>query len=163
MLGWVEGILVRITSSPGITLLKCTLPLKEIQKIIIAKFGYPQRKFETEMFADGDFWKDIQNNENSQMACPWTNKKNDTLREELFYYSLMLHKAFVLNSKAVRQNINCLINCSNGNLSERNKASSYAHLLNTLLLIVPVVSTTFCFGGEIFKTHWQRGVGDFNN
>jgi len=41
MLGWVEGILVRITSSPGITLLKCTLPLKEIQKIIIAKFGYP--------------------------------------------------------------------------------------------------------------------------
>ncbi|MFU0826967.1 MAG: DNA helicase [Lachnoclostridium sp.] len=94
-------------------------------------------------FADDEFWKDIQSNESSQLASPWTNKTYDMLREELFYYSLLLHKAFILNSKAVKQNINCLMNMWNGCFSEKDRVSSYAHLLNTLLLIIPVVSTTF--------------------
>jgi len=94
-------------------------------------------------FADEDFWTSIQKNESSQMSSPWTDKKYDTLREELFYYALILHKAFILNSKSVKQNISGLVNIWNGGFSERDKTNSYAHLLNTLLLIVPVVSTTF--------------------
>lgn len=94
-------------------------------------------------FADEKFWENIPNNESSQMACPWTDKNYDTLREELFYYALMLQKAFILNSKAVKQNISCLINMWNGSFSEKDKVSSYAHLLNTLFLVIPVLSTTF--------------------
>ncbi|MCI1958130.1 MAG: AAA domain-containing protein [Clostridia bacterium] len=94
-------------------------------------------------FADEKFWENIQKNESSQIACPWTNKDYDTLREELFYYGLMLHKAFVLNSKRVKQNMNCLINMWNDNFPKKDKKAGYKHLLNTLFLIVPVISTTF--------------------
>jgi len=94
-------------------------------------------------FADDNFWKDIQHNEQAQSSSPWTDEKYNALREELFYYSLMLQKAFVLNSKAVKRNINCIIDIWKDNVSERDKASSYVHLLNTLFLLVPVISTTF--------------------
>jgi len=110
-------------------------------------------------FADDEFWRDIQNNENSQTACPWTDKNYDTLREELFYYGLMLHKAFILNSRAVKQNINCLVNMWNGSFSEKDKKSSYAHLLNTLLLIIPVVSTTFASIAQFLKNIGKNELG----
>lgn len=104
-----------------------------------------------ENFADEEFWIDIQENESSQMASPWTDKNYDTLREELFYYGLMLHKSFILNSKAVKQNINCLVNMWNGSFSEKDKASSCAHLLNTLFVVVPLVSTTFAAVSTFLK------------
>ncbi|SHJ34528.1 DEAD/DEAH box helicase [Lutispora thermophila] len=110
-------------------------------------------------FADEGFWKDIQNNEVSQLASPWTDKNYDTLREELFYYSLMLQKAFILNSKSVKQNINCLVNIWNGNFSEKDKATSYVHLLNTLFLIVPVVSTTFASVATFLKYIGKNELG----
>jgi hypothetical protein len=102
-------------------------------------------------FADEEFWIDIQNNESSQMASPWTDKNYDTLREELFYYGLMLQKAFILNSKAVKQNVNCLVNMWNGSFSEKDKATGCGHLLNTLFLVVPVVSTTFASVSTFLK------------
>ncbi|NMA68107.1 MAG: hypothetical protein GX958_01630, partial [Desulfitobacterium sp.] len=46
---------------------------------------------------------------------------------------------------------NCLVNMWSGSFSEKDKASSYAHLLNTLLLIVPVVSTTFASVSTFLK------------
>ncbi|WP_303871358.1 AAA domain-containing protein [Acetobacterium wieringae] len=94
-------------------------------------------------FTGSDFWKDIQKNEKSQLISPWTNEHYDKLREELFFYALMLQKAFVLNSSCVRQNLTCLNNTWSNELSEKNKSLSYSELLNTLLVIVPVLSTTF--------------------
>ncbi|WP_081411082.1 DEAD/DEAH box helicase [Desulfotruncus alcoholivorax] len=85
------------------------------------------------------------------MVSPWTDKNYDTLREELFYNGLMLQKAFILNSKAVKQNVNCLVNMWNGSFSEKDKASSYAHLLNTLFLVIPVMSTTFASVATFLK------------
>lgn len=102
-------------------------------------------------FAGEGFWTDIQKNESSQMASPWTDKKYDILREELFYYGLMLQKAFILSSKRVKQNMNCLVNMWNGSFSEQDKASGFAHLLNTLFLVVPVVSTTFASVSTFLK------------
>lgn len=94
-------------------------------------------------FIGEEFWTDIEKNETSQIACPWTNKQYDTLREELFYYALILQKAFVLNSRRMKQNMNCLVNMWNNKFLEQDKALGYSHLLNTLFLIVPVISTTF--------------------
>lgn len=110
-------------------------------------------------FTDEEFWIDIQKNENSQIASPWTNKHYDTLREELFYYGLMLHKAFILNSRSVRQNMNCLVNMWNGSFSEKDKVVGYTHLINTLFLIVPVISTTFASVSTFLKYVDKKGLG----
>ncbi|MCC9295969.1 AAA domain-containing protein [Clostridium sp. WLY-B-L2] len=110
-------------------------------------------------FANEEFWIEIQKNESSQIASPWTNKDYDTLREELFYYGLMLHKAFILNSKSVKQNMNCLVNMWNGSFYEKDKIVGYTHLINTLFLIVPVISTTFASVSTFLKYVDKNGLG----
>lgn len=110
-------------------------------------------------FAGEEFWVDIQKNESSQMASPWTDKDYDTLREELFYYGLMLHKAFILNSRSIKQNMNCLVNMWNGSFSEKDKVAGYTHLINTLFLIVPVISTTFASVSTFLKYVDKNGLG----
>jgi hypothetical protein len=94
-------------------------------------------------FADAAFWRDIHNNEKSQTACPWTDKAYDTLREELFYRALMLHKAFVLGSNCVKQNLNRLFDLWDGRFGVEDREKSKGCLLNTLFFVVPVISTTF--------------------
>ena len=106
---------------------------------------------------DSTFWDRIETNDISQSSCPWTNDEYDKLREELFYRALMLNKAFVLSSKCVKTNIDLLCNYWNTPLkftgSDVNKF--YSAVLNTLLLVVPVVSTTFAaasnFLGRVAK------------
>lgn len=110
-------------------------------------------------FAGEEFWIEIQKNESSQMASPWTDKDYDTLREELFYYGLMLHKAFILNSRSIKQNMNCLVNMWNGSFSEKDKAAGYTHLINTLFLVVPVISTTFASVSTFLKYVGKNGLG----
>lgn len=92
-------------------------------------------------FATGDFWEDILNNRKSQLSSPWTYKEYDELREQLFYSALQLHKTFILNSRSIRNNLIVYINRSKLSLKERRE--SKADLINTIQLIVPVVSTTF--------------------
>lgn len=89
------------------------------------------------------FWQNITSNQASQMACPWTYAAYDRLREELFYQALMLHKAFVLSSNRVKQNLMRLFALWGGRLEPVDRKAAYGDLLNTLLLIIPVLSTTF--------------------
>lgn len=110
-------------------------------------------------FADDKFWENIEQNEASQLAAPWTDKTFDTLREELFYYALLLHKAFILNSKAVRQNLNVLMNMWSGNFHVKDRQAGYAHVLNTLFLVVPVVSTTFASVSRFLEHIGQNELG----
>lgn len=95
-------------------------------------------------WADAAFWKNISANEPSQTACPWTCAGFDRAREELFYQALMLHKAFTLSSNCVKQNLRRLFAMWDGKFTDKADCrAAYADLLNTLLLIVPVISTTF--------------------
>lgn len=110
-------------------------------------------------FADEKFWENIKENKSSQIACPWTNPEYDKLREELFYYALMLQKAFILNSDHVKQNINCLVNMWTNNFMEEDKKLAYADLLNTLFLLVPVVSTTFASVSTFLKHIEKEKLG----
>lgn len=103
----------------------------------------PYRTRFGENWADTCFWKDISTNERSQAACPWTDLEYDKLREELFYQALMLHKAFVLSSNCVKNNLDRLFTLWGGKFSESDCRASYGHLLNTLMLVIPVISTTF--------------------
>lgn len=110
-------------------------------------------------YADGEFWLHIEKNELSQIACPWTNSEYDKLREELFYQALQLQKAFVLNSKKCKQNLRCLINVWNNYFTEEDKQLAYTDLLNTLLLLVPAVSTTFASVSSFLEHIRKDGLG----
>ncbi len=94
-------------------------------------------------WADDAFWQNVSENEVSQTACPWTYADYDKLREELFYQALMLHKAFILSSNCVKQNLMRLFAMWDGKFTSSDCEAFYGDLLNTLLLIIPVVSTTF--------------------
>lgn len=94
-------------------------------------------------FADNMFWKNISENESSQTACPWTYWDYDKLREELFYQALMLHKSFILSSNCVKQNLMRLFTMWDGKFMTSDCEAFYGELLNTLLLVIPVISTTF--------------------
>jgi hypothetical protein len=91
-------------------------------------------------WADSSFWQDINTNERSQVACPWTDLKYNKLREELLYQALMLQKAFVLSGDCVKKNLNLLFALWDGKIVKSDYDAAYGDLLNTLMLVIPVIS-----------------------
>lgn len=94
-------------------------------------------------WADDKYWENIIGNVDSQVNSPWVYEKYNELREELFYQALQLNKAFVLSSVCVRKNLENLFNLWDGKHKKVDRINSYGEVLNTLLLVIPVVSTTF--------------------
>ena len=94
-------------------------------------------------FPDNSFWVKIEENEKSQEASPWTDIVYDKLREELFFQALMLQKAFVLNSNSMKQNVKRLLSTWKNKFTAKDKKQSYGSLINSLLILIPVISTTF--------------------
>ena len=103
----------------------------------------PEKERFASNYADNAFWQDINSNEKSHSACPWTYDYYDTLREELFYRALMVQKAFVLGSNHVKQNLTRLFAMWDGRFTLADRELSYGSLLNTLFFVIPVISTTF--------------------
>lgn len=93
--------------------------------------------------ADNGFWKEITKNEKSHEFSPWLDDNYNKMREKLFYQAMILHKAFILNSNGVKQNIKRLFNVWKEKMPPGDKKQAYSNLINTLLLVVPVISTTF--------------------
>ncbi|EHH1614333.1 DNA helicase [Enterococcus faecalis] len=92
-----------------------------------------------------------------QTKIPWITKEYDRSREKLFYDALQLNKYFVLSSNHIRSNLQNLgymwkilkpRNEDYCNFSDRDRKKAYKHLLNTLFLITPVISTTFASVGR---------------
>lgn len=114
---------------------------------------------------DDNFWEEyFSSNEdistNAQIANPWSTDKYNREREKLFYLALKLHKEFILSSKSCRDNlINLLMMWKNRknsigeycNFSSRDRERSFEHLINTLFLFTPVISTTFASVGRFLK------------
>lgn len=114
---------------------------------------------------DDSFWEEyFSSNEdistNAQIANPWSTDKYNREREKLFYLALKLHKEFILSSKSCRDNlINLLMMWKNRknsigeycNFSARDRERSFEHLINTLFLFTPVISTTFASVGRFLK------------
>lgn len=94
-------------------------------------------------YIDDKFWSNITHNKTSQESCPWVYEEYNKLREELFYQALQVNKAFVLLSDSVKKNIQRLFSLWDGKYTVEDRKKSYGDLLNTLLLVIPVVSTTF--------------------
>lgn len=111
---------------------------------------------------DDKFWAEFDNSDNAdiQASDPWVTSEFDREREKLFYYALKLHKEFILSSKACRDNFkNLSMMWKFEKNSEKefvvynssDKKASYVHLLNTLFLLIPVMSTTFASAGRFLK------------
>ena len=120
---------------------KITLELDENKlKLIQEKLDFYKKN--QIILADSNYYKDITTNKDSQLISPWTNEHYNRLREELFYEALQLHKAFVLNSISCKKNLNLVINALSNSMSATTMQESFKDILNTLYLLVPVISTS---------------------
>lgn len=144
---------------------ECTrlrLEISDIEK----KWKNEQKIFEgTLTEINKQFWTDF-NSENEkistsiQATTPWIWHVYNRRREKLFFLALQVHKEFILSSRCCRSNFTNLAMMwkfrknEEGELtsfSERDKVSAYRHLLNTLFLLTPVLSTTFASAGRFLK------------
>lgn len=120
---------------------------------------------------DDEFWrkfesKDENTNVSIQISNPWITEEYSREREKLFYFALKLHKEFILSSFACRDNFKNLAmmwkfreNCNNElcAYSQTDKEESYVHLINTLFLLTPVMSTTFASVGRFLGNIKEQG------
>lgn len=117
------------------------------------------------------FWNDFESDDEQistsiQTSNPWVTEEYNREREKLFYLALQLHKEFVLSSKACRDNFKNLSMMwkyrenSEKELcvySQDDRNRSYSHLLNTLFLLTPVMSTTFASVGRFLGNIKEQG------
>lgn len=126
---------------------------------------------------DTTFWENLSSKDEAvstgaQLVNPWITEEYNRAREKLFYLALCLHKDFVLSSKACRDNfinLGLLWRYRKGKtdnsgaeelsrFSSRDKEYAYPHLLNTLFLLTPVISTTFASVGRFLSAVNKPGA-----
>ncbi len=129
---------------------------KEDQKGIVINKEYIQRLFSSEE----------KKSTQAQVDNPWTTQKYNREREKLFYYAMKLNKEFILSSKACRNNFRSLGHywgyLKEGQkiieFSEKDKKVCITALIQTLFLLVPVISSTFASVGSFLKDVNQSGA-----
>lgn len=96
---------------------------------------------------------------NAQTANPWFTDHYNREREKLFYYALQLTKAFILQSRYCLRNYRNLALLWQESRVDKEKVSfhpvdreaCFASLLQSLFLLVPVISTTFASVGNFLR------------
>lgn len=109
--------------------------------------------------ADRKFYTNIKASEESQNACPWTFAEYDKAREELFYASLQVRKAFILESPYIRRNLFVYAGYNSGKYTLSEKMEMFPHLFNALAVVIPVVSSTFASVGRFLKHAGNQSLG----
>lgn len=110
-------------------------------------------------FADRNFYKNIKESEDSQNACPWTFEEYDMAREALFYASLQVRKAFILESPYIRRNLFVYEAYNNGKYTMAEQQQMFPHLFNSLSVVIPVLSSTFASVGRFLKHAGNMSLG----
>ena len=110
-------------------------------------------------FADRNFYDAIKESENSQNACPWTFDEYDMAREELFFASLQVRKAFILESPYIKRNLFVYEAYNNGKYTIEEKKEMFPHLFNSLSIVIPVLSSTFASVGRFLKHAGNMSLG----
>lgn len=109
--------------------------------------------------ADTSFYENIKESEESQNACPWTFDEYDMAREELFYVSLQVRKAFILHSPYIKRNLFVYEAYNNGKYTKAEKKEMFPHLFNALSVVIPVLSSTFASVGRFLKHAGNMSLG----
>lgn len=113
---------------------------------------------------------DMDNSIEAHLSNPWFTERYNREREKLFYYAMLLNKEFVLASNCCRNNLSHLgmawhVEVRPGQYYG-DKAVHFAKddleacmlpLLQSLQLMVPVISTTFASVGSFFRYVKQPG------
>lgn len=151
------------------------LSIEDINKIIINDRKELQDILDMHsknmLVVDNKFWNSFESDNEEistgiQTSNPWVTDEYNREREKLFYLALQLHKEFVLSSKACRDNFTNLAmmwkyreNSKNElcMYSQEDKDKSYGHLINTLFLLTPVMSTTFASVGRFLGNIKEQG------
>lgn len=89
--------------------------------------------------------------EDISKSSPWGYSVLNVLRERLFLEALQLHKTFVCNSKYLRDNLDAFGKMMRGQIPKGQLPIAAPILLQSLFLIVPVVSTTFASVSNFLK------------
>lgn len=110
-------------------------------------------------FADKNFYINIKESEDSQNACPWTFEEYDMAREALFYASLQVRKAFILESPYIKRNLFVYEAYNNGKYTIAEKQQMFPHLFNSLSVVIPVLSSTFASVGRFLKHAGNMSLG----
>ncbi len=134
---------------------------KEVHKFeekVFGEFGSLKCKYKNNL-ADRDFYKNIKDSEDAQNACPWTYAKYDEAREKLFYASLQVRKAFILNSPYIKRNLFVYEAYNNGRYTNAEKKEMFPHLFNALSVVIPVLSSTFASVGRFLKYAGNSSLG----
>lgn len=113
------------------------------------------------------FSEDIEEATRAQVENPWSTPQYNREREKLFYYAMKLNKEFILSSKCCRDNFKSLGHYWGYLMGDDNKTIEFhersdsgfeAALIQTLFLLVPVISTTFASVHSFFKDVNQSGT-----
>lgn len=112
-------------------------------------------------FYDLYFSNDMKNSAKAQMTDPWFTDKYNREREKLFYLACKVHEEFVCGSNAMRCNLINLSIAWNGKsdvwMKSVDKELSFGSLLQSLFLVVPVISTTFASVGNFLSNIKESG------
>ncbi|AFM40956.1 hypothetical protein Desaci_1980 [Desulfosporosinus acidiphilus SJ4] len=98
-------------------------------------------------------------NEELSKTSPWGYSDLNRLRETLFLEALQLHKAFVENSKLLRDNLDAFAKLMRRQIPAIKAKTAASALLQSFFLIVPVVSTTFASVGSFLKDIPPEDIG----
>ena len=111
--------------------------------------------------------KDINIATKAQVANPWFTQRYNREREKLFALAMRVNKEFVISSKNCRRNFGTLLQYwgfkDRGDdekikFHEEDKKRILPALIQTLFLLVPVISSTFASVGTFLKDVQKSGV-----
>lgn len=100
----------------------------------------------------------------AQITDPWFTNAYNREREKLFYLGLMVHKEFVLSSKAIYKNVEAILKIWGSLENEKpiilndTKEAVFTPIMQSLFLITPVISTTFASMQSLMKYEKQSGA-----
>ena len=84
-------------------------------------------------------------------SSPYGYKKLNEKREELFFIALNLHEEFVLSSKKMKSNLDAFNKWMRNLCTYQEKENYSKTLLDSFLMVVPVISSTFASVGTFLK------------
>ena len=108
-------------------------------------------------FVDHTYWQKFKDTHLHQLS-PWICKKIQSIRNEIFWSSIRLHKVFLLiNGDKMINNINAARSLLNDSIKKEHEAN-YQSIYASLFLLTPVISTTFYSFEKMFKHIGKEGI-----